>query len=115
MRYLSDELRHKPNWLSAKCRPGLNIPVDSGAYPDAVDPALLGSYSAVVKAGGRYVWDDVLEISRLVPPQSVVRPTWRMEMTIITSSRPWPRHSDFPKQPRPPQVWAESRTVATIQ
>jgi putative acetyltransferase len=31
------------------------------SYPDAVDPALVGSYSAVAKAGGGYVWDEVLE------------------------------------------------------
>ena len=68
MRYLSDVLRHKHQLGDAV--PVLNIPVDSGAYPHAVDPALLGSYSAVVKAGGGYVWDDVLEISRLVPPRA---------------------------------------------
>jgi hypothetical protein len=30
-------------------------------YPDAVDPDLAGTYAASVKAGGGYVWDDVLE------------------------------------------------------
>ncbi len=30
-------------------------------YPDAVDPELVGSYSAVAKSGGGYVWDAVLE------------------------------------------------------
>jgi putative acetyltransferase len=30
-------------------------------YPDAVDPGLVGSYPAVAKAGGGYVWDEVLE------------------------------------------------------
>jgi hypothetical protein len=30
-------------------------------YPDAVDPHLVGSYSPLAKAGGGYVWDDVLE------------------------------------------------------
>jgi hypothetical protein len=38
----------------------LNIPVDSVAYPDAVNPSLVGTYSPLAKAGG-YVWDDVLE------------------------------------------------------
>lgn len=30
-------------------------------YPDAVDPDLVGTYPALAKAGGGYVWDDVLE------------------------------------------------------
>ncbi|MES3035268.1 MAG: GCN5 family acetyltransferase [Gemmatimonadota bacterium] len=30
-------------------------------YPDAIDPDLVGSYPAVVKSGGGYVWDAVLE------------------------------------------------------
>ena len=30
-------------------------------YPDAVDPHLVGTYSAETKAGGGFVWDDVLE------------------------------------------------------
>lgn len=30
-------------------------------YPDAVDPELVGKYSPLAKAGGGYVWDDVLE------------------------------------------------------
>ena len=30
-------------------------------YPDAVDPNLVGSYSPLAKAGGGYVWDEVLE------------------------------------------------------
>ena len=39
----------------------LNVAVDSVAYPDAVDLCLVGTYSAVAKAGGGFVWDDVLE------------------------------------------------------
>jgi hypothetical protein len=35
--------------------------VNVNGYPDAVDPNLVGTYSAVAKAGGGYVWDDVLE------------------------------------------------------
>ena len=31
------------------------------AYPDAVNPSLVGTYSAHAKAGGGFVWDDVLE------------------------------------------------------
>lgn len=30
-------------------------------YPSVLDPALVGTYSAVAKAGGGYVWDEVLE------------------------------------------------------
>ena len=31
------------------------------SYPAVNDPALVGTYSAGAKAGGGYVWDDVLE------------------------------------------------------
>ena len=30
-------------------------------YPEVVDPALVGTYPALTKAGGGYVWDEVLE------------------------------------------------------
>jgi putative acetyltransferase len=30
-------------------------------YPDAMDPALVGTYPPSANAGGGYVWDDVLE------------------------------------------------------
>jgi hypothetical protein len=30
-------------------------------YPDAVNPAMVGEYPALAKAGGGYVWDEVLE------------------------------------------------------
>ena len=30
-------------------------------YPDVLDPSLVGTYPAVVKAGGGFVWDAVLE------------------------------------------------------
>jgi hypothetical protein len=30
-------------------------------YPDAVDPNLVGTYTAVAGSGGGYVWDEVLE------------------------------------------------------
>jgi hypothetical protein len=30
-------------------------------YPDAVAPELVGTYPSFVKAGGGYVWDEVLE------------------------------------------------------
>ncbi|MBV9635548.1 MAG: hypothetical protein JO163_00560 [Methylobacteriaceae bacterium] len=35
--------------------------MDSEKYPDAADPSLVGSYPALAKAGGGYVWDAVLE------------------------------------------------------
>jgi hypothetical protein len=35
--------------------------VDEDSYPDALEPSLVGTYSPVAKAGGGYVWDDVLE------------------------------------------------------
>ena len=35
--------------------------MDGIAYPDAVDPNLVGKYPAFAKGGGGYVWDDVLE------------------------------------------------------
>ena len=31
------------------------------SYPTVLDPQLVGTYSAVAKAGGGYVWDEVLE------------------------------------------------------
>ncbi len=30
-------------------------------YPDAVDPSAVGTYPALAKAGGGFVWDEVLE------------------------------------------------------
>lgn len=33
----------------------------SRRYPDAVDPSLVGTYPALSKSGGGYVWDNVLE------------------------------------------------------
>jgi hypothetical protein len=35
--------------------------MNNGGYPDAVDPDLVGTYDALAKAGGGFVWDDVLE------------------------------------------------------
>ena len=31
------------------------------AYPNAIDPDMVGEYPALAKAGGGYVWDEVLE------------------------------------------------------
>jgi len=31
------------------------------SYPAAIDPSAVGSYAALAKAGGGYVWDEVLE------------------------------------------------------
>ena len=35
--------------------------MNAESYPDAVDPDLVGTYSPLAKAGGGYVWDEVLE------------------------------------------------------
>lgn len=35
--------------------------MNTNPYPDAVNPSLVGEYSAVAKAGGGFVWDEVLE------------------------------------------------------
>jgi hypothetical protein len=35
--------------------------VPDNTYPDAIDPSAVGTYPALVKAGGGYVWDEVLE------------------------------------------------------
>jgi hypothetical protein len=67
----------------------LNIAVDSVTYPDAVDPCLVGTYSAVAKAGGGFVWDDVLEYRVWCHPEG--------------GSRPTPRHLHFPKEPKEPK------------
>jgi hypothetical protein len=37
------------------------MPLKRANYPDAINPDLVGSYSPLAKAGGGYVWDDVLE------------------------------------------------------
>ncbi|WP_348265170.1 GCN5 family acetyltransferase [Telmatobacter sp. DSM 110680] len=38
-------------------------------YPDALDPSLVGTYSPLAKAGGGYVWDDVLEYRVWLHPE----------------------------------------------
>jgi hypothetical protein len=43
----------------------MNVP----EYPDAVDPSLVGKYSPLAKAGGGYVWDDVLEYRVWLHPE----------------------------------------------
>lgn len=41
---------------------GSNVrPPQSSGYPDALDTSLVGTYPALVHAGGGYVWDSVLE------------------------------------------------------
>ena len=35
--------------------------MSTASYPDVVDASLVGTYSPLAKAGGGYVWDDVLE------------------------------------------------------
>jgi hypothetical protein len=45
------------------CTIGLleGVPVTEDRFPDAVDPDLVGTYPALSKSGGGYVWDEVLE------------------------------------------------------
>jgi hypothetical protein len=38
-------------------------------YPDAIDPSLVGTYSPLAKAGGGYVWDEVLEYRVWLHPE----------------------------------------------
>lgn len=38
-----------------------NSGMNADSYPAPVDPDLVGTYSPLAKAGGGYVWDDVLE------------------------------------------------------
>ena len=35
--------------------------MNAASYPDVMDQSLVGTYSPLAKAGGGYVWDDVLE------------------------------------------------------
>jgi hypothetical protein len=35
--------------------------MNAASYPLAVEPDLVGTYPALAKSGGGYVWDDVLE------------------------------------------------------
>jgi hypothetical protein len=35
--------------------------MNAASYPEVVDPGLVDTYSPLAKAGGGYVWDDVLE------------------------------------------------------
>jgi hypothetical protein len=35
--------------------------MNTASYPDVVDSSLVGTYSPLAKAGGGFVWDDVLE------------------------------------------------------
>lgn len=35
--------------------------MNAASYPDVVDAGLVGTYSPLAKAGGGYVWDEVLE------------------------------------------------------
>lgn len=35
--------------------------MNADSYPDVLEPNFVGTYSPVAKAGGGYVWDDVLE------------------------------------------------------
>jgi putative acetyltransferase len=43
--------------------------VSGSKYPDAVDPGLVGTYPALAKSGGGYVWDEVLEYRAWCHPE----------------------------------------------
>lgn len=43
--------------------------MNASSYPDAVDPSLVGTYSPLAKAGGGYVWDEVLEYRVWLHPE----------------------------------------------
>ena len=43
--------------------------MDVSDYPDAIDTCLVGSYSPLAKAGGGYVWDDILEYRVWLHPE----------------------------------------------
>ena len=47
-----------------------------GPYPDAVDPALVGSYPAAVKSGAGYFYDDVLEYRVWLHPERGAEPAF---------------------------------------
>ena len=51
---------HEPKHF-ASLRLGAALRPMKVEYPPALDPAKVGEYPAVVKAGGGYVWDAVLE------------------------------------------------------
>lgn len=42
---------------------------DSEQYPEVLDPSLVGSYPAIAKAGGGFVWDTVLEYRVWLHPE----------------------------------------------
>lgn len=60
------------NWLKRLLQP--RPPVDDNRrndekYPDAVDPNKVGTYPALTKSGGGYVWDEVLEYRVWLHPE----------------------------------------------
>ena len=53
-------IRKIVGWFRSNARGSVNIDA-TPAYPLALDPAKVGSYPALTKSGGGYVWDEVLE------------------------------------------------------
>jgi hypothetical protein len=43
--------------------------MNDNEYPAVADPSLIGTYSPVAKAGGGYVWDEVLEYRVWLHPE----------------------------------------------
>ena len=76
-----------------------NTRVNADSYPEAVDPKLVGTYSAVAKAGGGFVWDDVLEYRVWCHPE---RGSSDVEEgnDYYNLSRPTPKRLHFPDGPK---------------
>ncbi len=51
-------------------------------YPNAKDPDLVGTYPALVKSGGGYVWDEVLEYRVWCHPEIGAVDLWVRERNI---------------------------------
>ncbi|MEM7689683.1 MAG: GCN5 family acetyltransferase [Pseudomonadota bacterium] len=61
MDWLKRLLRRKPRAAGEECA--------EDRYPYAVDPNKVGTYSALTKSGGGYVWDEVLEYRVWLHPE----------------------------------------------
>jgi hypothetical protein len=51
-------------------------------YPDAVDASLVGTFSALARSGGGYVWDAVLEYRVWCHPERGAPNLWMATITI---------------------------------
>ena len=76
--------------------------MNSVAYPDVVDPSLVGTYSATTNAGGGFVWDDVLEYRVWCHPERG-SPDLEEGNDYYYPFATMPRHMRFPKVPQEPK------------